>query len=64
MTVRELIELLQDIEEEETRVVFSSDNGGGYVDDVTFDVDLKHIRKFYGADEKAVVLYGEQVGMV
>lgn len=63
MTVRELIELLQDIDDDNKRVVFSPDNGGGYVDDIMY-ADLKPVLKFFGSDELSVVLYGEQLGRI
>lgn len=62
MTVRELIQMLED-EDPDMRVVVSGDNGGGYVDDIQ-NTGIEEMRKFYGGSEGVLVLSGQQIGMV
>ncbi len=66
MTVRELIDWLEEIaeENENKRVVISGENGGGYVEDINGEVELLPMQKFNGGEEIVVVLKSEQIGMV
>ena len=66
MTVRELIDWLEEIaeENENKRVVISGENGGGYVEDINGEVELLPMQKFNGWEEIVVVLKSEQIGMV
>ena len=66
MTVRELIDWLEEIaeENENKRVVISGENGGGYVENINGEVELLPMQKFNGGEEIVVVLKSEQIGMV
>ena len=66
MTVRELIDWLEEIaeENENKRVVISGENGGEYVEDINGEVELLPMQKFNGGEEIVVVLKSEQIGMV
>lgn len=62
MTVRELINELENYDDN-MKVVTKNENGGGYVDCVSSSYTIE-VRTFYGNDYEAVVLVGGQVGMV
>ena len=61
MTVRELIEELEDYDGN-MRVVIRSCNSGGYVDSTKY-VSRTEVTGFWGNDYEAVLISGSQVGM-
>lgn len=64
MTVGELKDLLNDINDDEMEVVFQPENSD-YVEDFSTSVDICAIRAFWGDDfEAAVLVSGGQIGGV
>ena len=63
MTIGELKGILE-YYDEDMEVVFHGGNSGGYVDEIRDSTATKNVRAFWGNNFRAVVLYGEQVGMV
>ena len=61
MTIRELINELQEYDEN-IEIVFNPENSD-YVDSPR-SIQKKEVRAFWGKDYKAIVIKGEQVGMV
>lgn len=62
MTTRELINMLERYDDN-TEVVINSENSGGYVS-TTYNVRIGTVRSMYGKDFQAVIIDGDQVGMV
>lgn len=63
MTVRELIEMLETLDQD-MPVVLMGGNSGGYVDSIDDYILEGSVRTFYGEDYDAVVIHGNQVGMI
>ena len=66
MTVRDLIEMLEEFDEDmEVRIGMIQRYGSNFAMNICGDVEEHKIRSFYGSDFKAVVLTeGNQVGTV
>ena len=66
MTVRDLIEMLEEFDEEmEVRIGMIQKYGSNFAMNIIDDIAEHRIRSFYGDDFKAVVLTeGNQVGTV
>ena len=66
MTVRELIEILEEYDEDmEVRIGMIQRYGSNFAMNICEDVEEHTIRSFYGKDFKAVVLTeGNQIGTV
>lgn len=66
MTVRDLIEMLEEFDEDmEVRIGMIQNYGSNFAMSIMNDVAVHNIRTFYGDDFKAVVLTeGHQVGTV
>jgi hypothetical protein len=63
MTVKDLIDVLEELDED-MEVVFQGANSGGYVDGFSSEYEEKELRSFYGNDRDVVVLYASsQLGM-
>ena len=60
MTVKELREILERYKDD-TEVVLSAENSGGYVDSID-NVRIGTVRAFFGKDFQAVIIDGNQVG--
>lgn len=66
MTVRELIEILEEFDEDmEVRIGMIQHYGSNFAMNIRDDIEEHNIRSYYGEDFKAVVLTeGSQVGVV
>ena len=66
MTVRDLIKMLEEFDEDmEVRIGMIQNYGSNFAMDIIEDVAEHNIRTFYGKDFKAVVLTeGAQIGTV
>lgn len=66
MTVRDLIEALEQFDEDmEVRIGMIQNYGSNFAMNIVDDVEEHTIRTFYGKDYKAVVITeGDQVGVV
>lgn len=66
MTVRELIDALEQFDDEaEVRIGMIQKYGSNFAMNICEDIEEHNIRRFYGNDIKAVVLtQGEQIGTV
>lgn len=62
MTTRELINILERYDDN-TEVVTNGQNSGGYVN-TTYNVRVGTVRSMFGKDFQAVIIDGDQVGMV
>lgn len=62
MTVREMINILERYDDN-TEVVTNGQNSGGYVS-TTYNVRIGTVRSMFGKDFQAVIIDGDQVGMV
>ena len=66
MTVRELIEMLEEFDEDmEVCIGMMQKYGSDFAMDICDDVEIHQIHSFYGDDYKAVVITeGSQMGVV
>ena len=66
MKVKDLIEILETYDENQEIVIGMKQNyGTDFATKVTYDIEERKIRSFWGADYKAVVItQGEQLGAV
>lgn len=66
MTVRELIEMLEEFDEDmEVRIGMIQNYGSNFAMNIVDDIAEHNIRTFYGADFRAVILTeGNQIGAV
>ena len=66
MTVRDLIEMLEEFDEDmEVRIGMIQNYGSNFAMNIIDDIAEHRIRSFYGEDFKAVILTeGEQIGAV
>lgn len=66
MTVRDLIEMLENFDEDmEVVIGMKQKYGSDFAMDIHYDVEEHKVRVFYGKDFKAVVITeGEQIGAV
>ena len=66
MTVRDLIDMLEEFDEDmEVRIGMIQNYGSNFAMNIDYDIAEHNIRTFYGEDFKAVILTeGEQIGSV
>lgn len=66
MTVRDLIDMLENFDEDmQVRIGMKQDYGSDFAMDISYDVEEHTINAFYGNDYNAVVITeGSQVGTV